>query len=104
VAEDPGNFVYLGRLGTTAARRGDDSTARSILERFDGFRSSLPMPHTSVGYWQAKVTMLLGDERRAIALMSEAVGPQGRGGMHADFDFERIWGTRLFRDFVRPKG
>ena len=48
--------------------------------------------------------MLLGDERGAMMLMTEAVGPQGRGGMHADFDFERIWGTRLFRDFVRPKG
>ena len=104
VAEDPGNFVYLGRLGTVAARLGDDSTARRILERFDGFRSTLSMPHTSVGYWQSKITVLLGDERRALALMSEAIGPQGRGGMHADFDFERIWGTSLFRDFIRPKG
>ncbi|HKP27954.1 MAG TPA: BTAD domain-containing putative transcriptional regulator [Gemmatimonadales bacterium] len=104
VAEDPGNFVYLGRLGTVAARLGDDSTARRILEQFDGFRSTLATPHTSVGYWQSKITVLLGDERRALALMSEAIGPQGRGGMHADFDFERIWATRLFRDFVRPKG
>lgn len=104
LAEDPDNFVYLGRMGTVAARQGDQATAREILRRFDGFRGTLPMPHTSVGYWQAKITMLLGDHRRALLLMTEAVGPQGRGGMHADFDFERIWSTREFRDFVRPKG
>ena len=104
VAEDPENFVYLGRLGTIAARRGDVATARRLLERFESFRGTLPMPHTSVGYWQSKITVLLGDERRAMTLMREAIGPQGRGGMHADFDFERIWDTQLFRDFVRPKG
>jgi hypothetical protein len=104
VAEYPDNFVYLGRLGTVAARRGDVTTARQILERFDAFRNTLPMPHTSVGYWQSKISVLLGDEARAVTALSESVGPQGRWGMHADFDFERMWNSKVFRDFVRPKG
>ena len=62
------------------------------------------MPHTSVGYWQARITVLLGDEVRAMSLMAESIGPQGRWLMHADFDFERMWKTKAFRDFVRPKG
>lgn len=104
VAEYPDNFVYLGRLGTVAARRGDVTTARQILERFDAFRNTLPMPHTSVGYWQSKISVLLGDEARAVTALSESIGPQGRWGMHADFDFERMWNSKVFRDFVRPKG
>ena len=104
VEEDPDNFVYLGFLGTVAARRGDQATARQILARFDTLRTTLPMPHTSVGYWQSKISVLLGDEERALTLLAESIGPQGRQGFHAEFEFERIWKTKAFRDFIRPKG
>jgi hypothetical protein len=36
--------------------------------------------------------------------LAETFGPQGRSGAHADFDFERMWKSRAFREFVRPKG
>ena len=37
-------------------------------------------------------------------LLAETFGPQGRSGMHADVDFERMWKSRAFREFTRPKG
>ena len=101
---DRANFIYEGFLGTIAARRGDHVTARRIIARFDTLRSTLPRPHAEAGYWQGKIAALLGEEQRAMEMLRDALGAQGRGGPHEDFDFERMWPTKAFREFVRPKG
>jgi hypothetical protein len=101
---DPANVVYLGFLGTIAARQGDSATARRIYARFDSLRPSLVRPHAIAGYWQSKISALVGDEQRAIRGLVEAFGPQGRSGMHVDMDFELMRHSRAIRDFFRPKG
>jgi hypothetical protein len=103
-AADTSNFVYRGFLGKIAARRGDSTTARRVLALFDSLRPTLVRPHATAGYWQSKISSLLGDEAGAMKSLSEASGPQGRSVMHLDFDFEGMRDSREFREFVRPKG
>jgi hypothetical protein len=103
-ALDTGNFIYLGFLGTVAARRNDEVTARHIMAKFDSLRPSLPQPRAVSGYWQAKISSILGDEERALMLMGEVWGQQGSSGPHMDFDTERMWSAKEFRAFIRPKG
>jgi DNA-binding SARP family transcriptional activator/TolB-like protein len=101
---DTSNFVYVGYLGTIAARRGDSLTARRIIAKFDTLRKTLARPHAEAAYWQSRISVLLGDDARGMTLLAESAGPQGHGGLHRDFDFERIWDTKTFREFIRPKG
>ncbi|MGH7713573.1 MAG: BTAD domain-containing putative transcriptional regulator, partial [Gemmatimonadaceae bacterium] len=103
-AADTGNFVYSGFLGTIAARQGDTTTARRILAKFDTLRLTLFRPRRQAGYWQSKISVLLGDEARALTWLSDAIGPQGRGALHLDFDFERMWNSLELRELIRPKG
>ena len=79
------------------------ATARRIIAKFDSLRPSLPQPRAIAGYWQAKISSILGDERDALLLMSE-VWPQGDISPHMDFDHERMWSSVEFRRFTRPKG
>ena len=102
-AADTSNVIYLGFLGPIAARRNDEATARRIIAKFDSLRPSLPQPRAIAGYWQAKISSILGDERDALLLMSE-VWPQGDISPHMDFDHERMWSSVEFRRFTRPKG
>lgn len=44
---DSSNFVYVGFLGTIAARRGDSTTARRTLAKFDTLRRTLSRPSAS---------------------------------------------------------
>jgi len=98
------NYLYLGFRGTIAARRGDEETARGVIARFDTLRTTLPQPRAISGFWQAKISALLGDDQRALTLMSQIYGPQGHHGAHTDFDYERLWGSPEFLTFIRPKG
>ena len=103
-AADPHNVIYSGFLGTIAARRGDTTAARQVLAHFDSLKPTLARPNAIAGYWQSKINALLDDEERAMRALAETFGPQGRSGMHSDFDFEGIWKSRAFREFVKPKG
>jgi hypothetical protein len=103
-AADTSNFVYVGFFGTIAARRGDSITARRTLAKFDTLRRTLSRPHGEAGYWQSKISVLLGDDAHGMTLLMESAGPQGHEGPHRDFYFERMWVTKAFREFIRPKG
>jgi len=103
-AADTGNFILRGYLGAIAARRHDDAAARQALAKFDSLRATLDLPNTEAGYWQSKINAILGNEERALVLMSEVWGLQGISGIHAEFDYERLWRSKAFREFVRPKG
>ena len=102
-ATDSGNYIYLGYLGKIAARRNDEATARHIIAKFDSLRPSLPQPRATAAFWQAKINSILGDEQKALTVISE-VWPQGHYNMHADFDYERMWNAQGFRALIRPKG
>ena len=81
-AADTSIFVYSGFLGTIAARLGDSTTARRIHARFDSLRPTLSRPHAMAGYWQSKISGVLGDTVGAMRSLIETYGPQGRSGMH----------------------
>jgi predicted Zn-dependent protease len=102
-AADTANLIYMGFLGTIAARRNEEAKARRIITRFDLLRPVLPQPRAIAGYWQAKISSILGDEQHALALLAE-VWPQGDVAPHMDFDYERMWTADEFRRFVRPRG
>src|SRR6187401_1380865 len=70
----------LPQTHTTSSTR-----AFSVLSQHG---ATLPRPHAMAGYWQSKISALLGDEEGAMMLLAETFGPQGRSGMHADVDFE----------------
>jgi DNA-binding SARP family transcriptional activator len=103
-ALDTANYIYLGFLGTIAARRGDSVTARRVMAKFDTLRATLPEPRAVAGYWQSKISSILGDEQRALTSMTEVWGQQGVHYPHMDFDYERMWNVSTFRAFIRPKG
>lgn len=107
-AADTAHFIYRGFLGVIAARMSDRATAQRIDAYFQELRKTLPRPRarprTVAGYWQAKIAALLGDEKRAMTMMSDGAGAQGHSGFHAEFDFERMWRLKEFRAFIRPKG
>jgi hypothetical protein len=75
-----------------------------VIAKFDSLRPTLDQPKAEAGYWQSKINAILGNEERALVLMSEVWGLQGNSGIHAEFDYERLWPSSAFRAFVRPKG
>jgi len=101
---NPEDAIILGFLGAIAARRGDRAAAEEVVARLEMMRPTMSRPNEVASYWQGKIAVLLGDDARAMQRMREVCGPQGRAGMHVDFDFERIWKSKVFREFVRPKG
>jgi hypothetical protein len=103
-AADTANYIYLGFLGTIAARQKTVAAARDIIAEFDTLRATLPQPRAIAAYWQAKISSILGDEQRALTLIGDVWGPQGHFGPHADFDFESMWDAKEFRALIRPKG
>jgi DNA-binding SARP family transcriptional activator len=101
---DPSNYAFLGFTGVLAARQGDVQSAERVITLLDAMRPSLPRPHAIAGYWQAKISAVLGDRDRAMRGLTECFGPQGRSGMHTDFDFEGMSSVPAFKAFIRPKG
>jgi DNA-binding SARP family transcriptional activator len=103
-AADTSNFyIKLGFLGTIAARRNNVPLAREIIAKFDTLRPTLPQPNAVAGYWQSKISSILGDEQHALVMMAD-VWPHGAFGIHIDFDYERMWAAKDFRAFIRPRG
>jgi DNA-binding SARP family transcriptional activator len=101
---DSGNFIYRGFLGVIAARTGEQATARAIDAQFEELRATLRRPHSEAGYWQSKIAAILGDERRAMAMLWDFAGGQGSHGAHFDFDYENISRSKDFLTFIQPKG
>jgi len=103
-ARDTANFIYRGFLGVIAARTGDQATARAVDVQFEEMRATLERPHSEAGYWQSKIAAILGDEKRAMAMLWDTFGGQGAHGAHFDFDYENISRSTDFRTFIQPKG
>jgi DNA-binding SARP family transcriptional activator/tetratricopeptide (TPR) repeat protein len=102
-ASNADSYIYFGFLGTIAARRNDDAAARRTIATFDSLRATLPQPRAVAGYWQSKISAILGDEQHALVMMAD-VWPHGTSGVHMDFDYERMWSANGFRAFIRPRG
>ena len=98
------NVDYLGYLGGIAARRGDREKAHQIDQELRVFEQ--PYIRGQHTMWRARIASLLGARDEAVALMREALG-QGVGygpTLHADPDFEPLWGYPPYEELMRPKG
>jgi tetratricopeptide (TPR) repeat protein len=103
-AEFPQNVDYRGYLGAIAARRGDRDTAARIAEELRALE--LPYIRGQHTLWRARIASLLGDRDAAVAMLREALG-QGRSygpTLHADPDFQPLWGFPPYQELLRPKG
>jgi tetratricopeptide (TPR) repeat protein len=105
VAAHPTRIAYLGRLGTSTARRGEIEEARRILHTLRGDdRPYLMGEHTA---WCARIAALLGEREFAMELLIEATA-QGKPFVehwpYYDIDLEGLRGYPQFDEFVRPKG
>jgi tetratricopeptide (TPR) repeat protein len=104
-AADPDHVDVLGRLGTLAARRGEEAEARRLFDRLRAVdRPYLWGNHTA---WCARIAALLGEQQPAVELLLEAAA-QGKHFLgswpYDDIDLEPLRGYPPFEEFVRPKG
>jgi tetratricopeptide (TPR) repeat protein len=102
--DDPDSLAeYDGALGVIAARRGDRATAERFLAALERQRLAIDPPPRYAMYAQARIVALLGDPDRAVRMLREALGGQGRD-LHMDADFEPLARDPGFKGFIRPKG
>jgi tetratricopeptide (TPR) repeat protein len=94
---------YQGSIGAIAARRGDRETAESFVSMLERQRLAFDQPPKYAIFAQARIVALLGDSKRAVRMLREALGGQGRD-LHMDADFEMLISDLDFKAFIRPKG
>jgi tRNA A-37 threonylcarbamoyl transferase component Bud32/TolB-like protein len=111
-AEHPDNIYYQGRVGTLAARRGDRATAERIAGELQRLKN--PDLYGDQTSRSARIFALLGDRKRAVALLREAVA-QGAGMGNAPdvngyglvfrhaMDLEPLHGYPPFEELIKPK-
>jgi len=101
--EFPDGIVYLGYLGSLAARRGDKEEAHRIsilLENMD--RPYIFNAHT---FWRARIASLLGDKENAVRLLREALAlGVYYTALHPMMDFEPLQDYPPFQELIKPKG
>ena len=103
-SERPDDVVYLGYLGSLAARAGNPDGAQRISEQLrDLDQPYLWGKHT---YRRAKIAAVLGEKDEAVSLLHQAHGEGWSygAGLHRDIDFETLRGYPPFEAFLRPKG
>jgi TolB-like protein/predicted Zn-dependent protease len=103
VLERPGNIHVLGFLGASAARLGDRQAALAASARLDSVAD--PYLRSSITYWQAEISAVLGDRRRAVSLLRRAFreGQPVAVRTHSDPDFESLRDDPDFRKLVGPR-
>jgi tetratricopeptide (TPR) repeat protein len=101
--ENPDNVYYLGKLGTLAARLGDESEARKIQDALENWD-----PLYTLGvhlFWCAAISSVLGDHEQAVVFLQEAIrqGLDGRDYVIEEMAFEPLRDYRRFQDLIRPQ-
>jgi len=103
-AENPDQIEYLGKLGTLAARLGDEDQAREIQ---DGL-AQLDRPYVRGEhlFWCACISAQLGERERSAAYLREAIrqGLGDRDYVQQEMDLEPLRDYRPFQDLIRPRG
>jgi tetratricopeptide (TPR) repeat protein len=101
--EFPDYILYLGYLGSIAARRGDKEEAlriSSLLENID--RPYIFGRHT---YCRALIASLLGEKENAVRLLREALAKGiTYGWLHPVMDLEPLQDYPPFKELIKPKG
>ena len=96
--------VSLGRVGTLAARLGNEDEAQRIADRLRDFDSSCPAGART--YERACIASQLGDRDEAVQLLKKAAsqGYWGFWGMETDLNLEPLRNHPEFVELIRPKG
>ncbi len=101
---NPDDIYYLGRLGTLAARKGNEQEARRIVDELKNIdREYLYGAHT---YYCARIKALLGEKEEAVRLLEESFD-QGRHFstyVHRDIDLQVLRDYQPFIELLKPKG
>jgi len=100
----PDNVIYLGRLGTIAARLGDQTLASAMAARLKDMDRPQPIPGQESIVFRARIAALLGQREEAMRLLTDAYGAAGTTELHVDNDFEGMKTFPPFQEFIRPKG
>jgi serine/threonine protein kinase/tetratricopeptide (TPR) repeat protein len=103
-AEQPEDIHLQGRLGTLAARRGEQGEAERISRWLQEARRPYLLGANTL--WRARIAALLGDREVAVVLLREAFAQGQRFGpfYHSDPDLEPLRDYPPFRELLRPKG
>jgi tetratricopeptide (TPR) repeat protein len=103
LGDQPGKLPWLGFAGATAAREGDRNAALEASARLDTM--SDPYLRGANTYWQAEISALLGDERRAVALLRRSFreGQPVAVRVHSDPDFESLRDNPEYRRLIAPR-
>ena len=101
--EVPDNLIYLGFLGSLAARTGDREGALKISKQLE--EDKRPYLFGSPTYWRARIAALLGDKEGAVNLLRQAI-KQGYAytNIHPTQDFEILADYPPYIQIMKPKG
>lgn len=101
-AQSPENVSYVGYLGVVAARGGQAREAEHISGTLS--RVATPYLRGRNTLWRARIAAVRGQEGEAIALVRAALaqGQPHRLVLHAQPDFESLWGNPVFRRLLQP--
>lgn len=102
--ENPDDIDYRGKLGTLAARLGDETEAQTIqyaLEHWDH-----PYARGANLFWCAGISSVLGERAQALAFLGESVrqGLDGRDHVIEEIDFEPLRDYPPFKELIKPQG
>ena len=105
-AEDtfPFDVRELGRVGSSAALRGDTVIAKRAFDELG--RVDRPYSFGEPSYWRAAIAATLGQKETAVRLLGEALsrGARKMPELHRLEEFESLRGYPPFEAILRPKG
>jgi hypothetical protein len=103
-AEDSFDIMARGRVGSSAALRGDTATANRIATGLSSIKRAYTFGEPA--YWGAAIASALGDKETAVRLLTEALarGDRKMPEIHRLEEFQALRGYVPFEAILRPKG
>jgi serine/threonine protein kinase/tetratricopeptide (TPR) repeat protein len=104
VARDTFDIMARGRMGSSAALRGDTAAARQVFDELS--RITRPYTFGEPSYWRAAIAASLGEKETAVRLLGEALarGARKMPEIHRVEEFQSLRGFEPFEAMLRPKG
>jgi len=101
---DTSDIMARGRMGSSAALRGDTAAARRISDELS--RITRPYTFGEPSYWRAAIAASLGEKETAVRLLTEALarGDRKMPEIHRVEEFQSLRGFEPFEALLRPKG
>jgi hypothetical protein len=102
-ARDTFDIMARGRMGSSAALRGDTAAARRISDELS--RITRPYTFGEPSYWRAAIAASLGEKETAVRLLTEALarGDRKMPEIHRVEEFQSLRGFEPFEALLRPK-